>query len=557
MKTLLIGVNSKYIHTALAIDYIYGMCGDFDVEKMEFNINQSLNYVFGEIIKKKPDVIMFSTYIWNIEYIQKLSSDLKKVTDAIIVWGGIEASFDIDEHFKNNPSLDIIIRDEGEITTVELLKSLQNKSDLKEVLGISYRDGESIINNLPRPLIKNLDIVPSPFVNLKAEPGKIIYYEMSRGCPFKCTFCMSSTIKGVRYFSTDRIKSDLIHIINSGAKIVKLVDRTFNANERESIEMMTFIKEHAKDDMTFHMELMAHLISDNFLDFLSTLPKQMFQFEIGVQSSNPQTLEAIERKADLDRLKYVVKKIESYNNIHQHVDQIAGLPYEDYNSFKRSFDYIYSLGAEKYQLGFLKVLRGSKIKKDAQKYGIKYMSYPPYEVLETKYLTALELQKIKIIEDIVEKFSNENYFKNTIVYLLNNRSPFEFFEEMSDYWENHGYDKIGHKREDLYKYLHDFVKHRDDIDYITELLRLDFITNNRKNPDKYLNPQPVKLSDYHEILNDVEVRKLFGVDLDSPTKFLVKHFRFEYFNFNDEKKLFGVRYDSKTPIAIEIKNSSS
>lgn len=555
MKTLLIGINSKYIHTALAVDYIYGMCGDFDVEKMDFNINQNLNYVYGEIIKKKPDVIMFSTYIWNIEYIAKLTSDLKKTTNAIIVWGGIEASFDVEEHLANNPALDIIIRDEGELTVPILLNALENNKDYQDILGLSYRYGDEIINNLPRPLIKNLDIIPSPFIDIKAEPGKIIYYEMSRGCPFKCTFCMSSTIKGVRYFSSERIKSDLLHIINSGAKIVKLVDRTFNANEKESIDMMNFIKDHAPDDMVFHMELMAHLISDKFLDFLSTLPKNMFQFEIGVQSANPKTLEAIERRADLGRLKYVVKKIESFGNIHQHVDQIAGLPYEDYESFKKSFDYIYSLGAEKYQLGFLKVLRGSKIKHDAEKYGIKYNTYPPYEVLETKYMTALELQKIKIIEDIVEKFSNENYFKHTIEYLLEDKSPFDFFESMSDYWEENGYDKVGHKREALYEYLHNFVKAREDIEHITELLRLDFISNNRKNPDAYLNPMPVKLSDYHEILNNIEVRKLFDVDLDTPTKFLVKNFRFEYFNFDGEKKLFGVRYDLKNPVAKEIEKS--
>lgn len=542
MKVLLIGVNSKYIHTALAVDYIYNMCRDFDVERLEFNINQNLNFVYGEIIKRKPDVILFSTYIWNIEFIKKLTSDLSKVTDAVIGWGGIEASFDIMEHFNENPGLDIIIRDEGEITTPELLKLIEEGRGYDDLLGVSYRVGERVVSNPPRPLIKNLDIIPSPFVNMICPPGKIVYYEMSRGCPFRCTFCMSSTIKGVRYFSSERIKSDLIHIINSGAKIVKLVDRTFNANERESIEMMQFIVENAREGMTFHMELMAHLISDEFLDFLKTLPKHLFQFEIGIQSSNPETLKAIERKTDLDRLKYVVKKIESFGNIHQHVDQIAGLPYEDYASFKKSFDYIYSLGAEKYQLGFLKVLRGSKIKSQADLHEIKYNAYPPYEVLSTKYLSALELTRIKIIEDIVEKFSNENYFKNTMDYLLKDKSPFDFFEKMSIYWETNGFDKVGHKREDLYKLLYDFVDKDENIDYITELLRLDFITHNRKNPPDYLNPRPVKLSDYHDILNIKSVRTLFGVDEDTPTKFLVKDFRFERFNFDGSEELYGVMY---------------
>lgn len=542
MKILLIGVNSKYIHTALAVDYIYNMCRDFDVKKMEFNINQNLVHTYGEIIKEKPDVILFSTYIWNIEYIRKLTSDLSKVLDATIVWGGIEASFDICEHFKMNPGLDIIVRDEGELTVPELLNAIETHGELKNVLGISYREGKKIIQNKPRPLIKNLDIIPSPFVGMHAPPGKIVYYEMSRGCPFKCTFCMSSTIKGVRYFSKERIQSDLIHIINSGAKIVKLVDRTFNANEKESIEMMNFIVEHARSGMTFHMELMAHLISEKFLDFLSTLPVHLFQFEIGVQSSNPKTLKAIERVTDLDRLKYVVSKIKSFGNIHQHVDQIAGLPYEDYESFGKSFDYIYNLGAEKHQLGFLKVLRGSKMKAEAKEHGIVYNSYPPYEVLKTKYISAEEIRKIKIIEDIVEKFSNEDYFKRTIDYVLKDQRPFEFFEKMSEYWEKNGYHKVGHKREDLYKYLYDFLKNRKDIDIVRELLRLDFIENNRKNPGKFLQPRPVELEKYHDYLNEEEIRKKFGLTMKSPTKFLVKDFKFEKIVLDGKEHVFGVMY---------------
>lgn len=542
MKVLLVGVNSKYIHTALAVDYIYGMCGNFDVEKLEFNINQNLNFVYGEILKREADVILFSTYIWNIDYISKLTSDLSQVTDAIIGWGGIESNFEIEDHFKENPGLDIIIRDEGELTVPDLLEVLENKRDLKNVLGISYREGENIFHNPPRPLIKDLDIIPSPFVDIKCPPGKIIYYEMSRGCPFKCTFCMSSTIKGVRYFSTERIKSDLLYIMDSGAKIVKLVDRTFNANERESIEMMTFIRDNVKTDMVFHMELMAHLISDNFLEFLSTLPKGLFQFEVGVQSSNPKTLEAIERRADLDRLKYVVQKIRSFNNIHQHVDQIAGLPYEDYKSFKESFNYIYSLGAEKFQLGFLKVLRGSKIKAQAAEHGIKFTTYAPYEVLETKYISALELKRIKVIEDLVEKFSNEDYFAHTLDYVIKDYEPFDFFEAMSIFWEDHGYTEIGHSRDSLYEYFYEFLSGRPDIEYIKELLRLDFISNNRKNPPAFLNPQPLALPVYHELLDKAEVRKLFDLDMTSPTKYLVKDFRFEYFNFNNKKVLYGVKY---------------
>ena len=552
MKVLLVGVNSKYIHTALAVQYIYGCCTDFDVEKLEFNINQEISHTYGEIIKRKPDVVMFSTYIWNIDYIERLTSDISKVSKAIVVWGGIESSFDTEEFFEKNPGLDIIIRDEGELTTPALLSAIEEKTPLSDVEGITFRENGNIITNPPRPLIRNLDEIPSPFKDYKNPPGKIVYYEMSRGCPFKCTFCMSSTIKGVRYFSKERIESDLLYIINSGATIVKLVDRTFNANERESMDMMNFIVEHAHEGMVFHMELMAHLISDKFLEFLSTLPKGLFQFEIGVQSSNPETLKAIERVTDLERLKYVVSKIRSYGNIHQHVDQIAGLPYEDYESFGHSFDFIYGLGAEKHQLGFLKVLRGSKMKADAAKYGIVYSEYPPYEVLKTNYINEFEIMRIKIIEDLVEKFSNEDYFSNTLDYLLKDERPFKFFEDMAIYWEKNGYHKVGHSRVDLYKKLYDFLKERDDIDEITELLRLDFFINNRSNPADYLKPRFVKLEKFHDFLNIESVRDEFSLDMSRPTKFLVKDFRFHRFFFEKEERVFGFYYTDGDTISKDV-----
>ncbi|MCI6609221.1 MAG: B12-binding domain-containing radical SAM protein [Ezakiella sp.] len=542
MKTLLIAINSKYIHTALAVDYLYEVTKDLNTEKMEFNINQNYSHVFYEIAQKKPEVILFSTYIWNIDYIRKLSRDLKKATGAMIGWGGIEASFDVDEHFKNNPALDLIIRGEGEVSTRELLFALENNADLRNVSGVSFRNDDKIIHNKNRELIKNLDDIPSPFDNFKYTKGKIVYYEMARGCPFKCTFCMSSTIKGVRYFGEKRIKSDILKIINSGAKIVKLVDRTFNANEKKSMEFMDFIRENARPGMIFHMELMAHLISDEFLDYLRTLPKGLFQFEIGVQSTNTKTLEAIERVTDFDRLKNVVEKIHSYNNIHQHVDQIAGLPYEDYESFRKSFDDIYSLPAEKHQLGFLKVLRGSKMKLDAEKYGLVYSENPPYEVLRTDFISTDELYRLKIIEDLVEEFRNENHFDNTLSYLLKDISPFVFYEELSKFWEKNGYHKVGHKLEDLYKKLYEFLLRRSDIAIIIELIRLDFISNIDKNPPEYLNPRPVLNEEKHEILKDKRVRALFEIGMETPTKFLVKDFRFEKIKIGGVIKMVGVNY---------------
>lgn len=552
MKILLIGINARYSHQNLAIEYIKKYNSELELENLEFNINQVYDRIYGDIIKADGDVICFSTYIWNVDLIFHLASDLKKAKpESYIILGGPEVSFDTEEILKDNPAVDIIIRGEGEETSRILFNKLIDGESYKDVLGISYRKDEEVFINPDRELIPDLDIIPSPYENYKAPKGKMVYYEMSRGCPFKCAYCLSSTIKGVRYFSKERIKSDLIHLMKSGAHTIKLVDRTFNSNEKFSIEIMNFIKEQNPKGVTFHLELMAHLISDRFLEFLSTMPKDLFQFEVGIQSANEKTLEEIFRVSDLERLAYVVKKIRSYNNIHQHVDLIAGLPYEDYDSFGKSFDFAYSLGAEKLQLGFLKLLRGSNLRLRGEKLGIVYSEYPPYEVISTKWLNPKEIYRLKLIEDLVEKFSNEDYFKWTIEYLIE-ESAFKFFEEFSYYWEDKNYHKVHHSRVSLYKILYDYIIDRPDAEGIIEVIRLDYLLNENKPPKKFMNPQNLDTTEEHELLHNEKVRKEFGLDMSIPTKKLIKDFQFQGFGFGGQKRIFGFYYSNKGTIRVDI-----
>lgn len=556
MKTILVGINAKYSHQNLAIEYIRGYSNNKNIKCKEFNINQTVDDIYRELLEIRPDAIGFSTYIWNYAFVERLTSDLKKALPQLVIfWGGPEVSFDSFELMSKNPAVDFIVRGEGEETVSQLVQSLEEGRSVDDILGISFRKDGKIVINDERPLIKNLDTIPSPFKNYKATNGKMVYFEMSRGCPFKCAYCLSSTIKGVRYFSKDRIKEDLLRIIDSGADTVKLVDRTFNANEDFSIEIMSFIIENAKEGMCFHMELMAHLISDKFLDFLQAMPKGLFQFEIGIQSSNEKTLKAINRATNLDKLAKSVKKIKSYGNIHQHIDLIVGLPYEDMNSFKNSFNYAYSLGVEKLQIGFLKMLRGSKLRKMAEEFGLVYSDYPSYEIIKNSWLSPFEVRKLKILEDVVEKFYNEDYFENTINYLVDLDNPYLFFEDFANFWEQNSYQNERHSRVSLYERFADFINENypNKKEEILEVLRFDFLTNQNSPAKDFLNPKPIDLKEYHDLVKDQKLREKFSLTMEETTKKLVKDFKFEEFvNLSGQRSVYGFYYHPRGINILDI-----
>ncbi|HHV38733.1 MAG TPA: B12-binding domain-containing radical SAM protein [Tepidimicrobium sp.] len=544
MKTILTTLNASYIHSSLSIRYLKSYSEDMhDIELAEFTINQSIDYIVGELYKRNPDIIGFSAYIWNIEEVLRISETIKTINpDIIIILGGPEVSFDGAQILKKHDFIDFIIFGEGEITFKELLKSVSDGiKDFEKIKGLVYRDGNHVIQNAPRPLIDDLNSIPSPYKEVGTNfKNKIVYYESSRGCPFNCQFCLSSTIKGVRYFNIDRVKKDLENLIEANVRQIKFVDRTFNANKRYAMEIMQFIMDKDPEDINFHFEVTGHLVDGEMLQFIKSAKEGLFQFEIGVQSTNPKTIEAIDRVTDFQRLKSVSKEIKSFRNIHQHLDLIAGLPYEDYSSFKKSFNYVYEIGPEKIQLGFLKLLKGSGLRKNRRKYGFKFLDIPPYEVLETDYITFREMLKLKGIEDLVEKYYNGGYFKNTLGYLITNKyeTSFDLFEDLLDYWEMKGYHSVSHSRKKLYRILLDFCCYRgfSDLDIINEILKYDYIYNNRgfnipayfkRSNISFLRERKHNILKNEKLLNACLVRHK-----DIPTKKIINKVHIEGFKLN-------------------------
>lgn len=544
MKVILSTLNSKFIHSCLSIRYLKGYVEDLTyIDIKEYTINQSIDFIASDLYKLEPDVIGFSTYIWNLTETLKICKILKMVNPRLkIILGGPEVSFDGEKILEDNKFVDFIIYGEGEETFREFVKNLiKGNEDYINIQGLIYREGNRTITNPPRPLIKDLNSIPSPYKNIGDEfENKIIYFESSRGCPFNCEFCLSSTIKGVRYFGIDRVKEELNNLIDGKVRQVKFVDRTFNANKKYAMEIMNFIIDKDPKDINFHFEVTAHLLDREMLDFLSGVKEGLFQFEVGVQSTNLDTIEAIGRTTDFEKLRDITKEIKSYKNIHQHLDLIAGLPYEGYNSFRKSFNDVYEIRPEKIQLGFLKLLKGSGLRKDEDKYGFKYLDLPPYEILENDFISYKEIIKLKAIEDLVERYYNEGYFEHSLEYIVNNHytSPFDFYEDFSFYWEKEDYHKISNSRNSLYEILMKFYKHKgfDDVCIFNELLRFDFIKNNKGSRiPRGISSLGVGISqkDIHEILKDERVIKEYLLEYkDLPTKKIIQDIAIEGFGVN-------------------------
>lgn len=496
MKILLVSLDSKFIHANLAVRYLRNFVLDdgYDIEIKEFTINQKEDYILGELYNSKADVFCFSCYIWNIEYIKEIAIILKEAMPNIkILCGGPEVSFEVQKFMEEETFVDYVISGEGEIPFKDFLHQIHSKKPkFKKVNGLSYRENESIIINRNIEPIQDLDVIKYPYLEEDSFEEKIIYYESSRGCPFSCSFCMSSIDKTMRNFSIERVKEDLGKLLKTNARQIKFVDRTFNANYKRSMEIMEFIKNNNPKNMNIHFEITADIINEEFLNYLTNMPVNMFQFEIGIQSLNEETLCEINRHMDIQKVYNVVSKIQENNNIHMHLDLIAGLPYENYESFKKSFDGIHALNVEKIQLGFLKVLKGTKIYEDKEKHKIKYRKTAPYETYCTKYITLGEMLKLKQIEELVDKYYNEKYFEKSLHYILENmftESPFEFYEEFSAYWQTNDLYKISHGRKKLYEILYKYMVCKDKItDEFISLLRYDFVYNNqREEIPTYLN----------------------------------------------------------------------
>ncbi|NJJ34256.1 B12-binding domain-containing radical SAM protein [Clostridioides difficile] len=562
MKILLTTLNSKFIHTNLAIRYLKEFVRDLiEVDMKEYTINNDLDYILKDIYKNEYDIILFSTYIWNVGDIVKLCDNLKKIRpNTKIALGGPEVSYDSYEAMKKYDFVDYILYGEGELIFKDLVLHLQGKKDINNVNGLVYRQGNEIIVNKPMELLQNLDEIPSPYENLnpKEYENRIVYYESSRGCPFNCQYCLSSTIPGLRYFSLDRIKSDLKALIDARVSQIKFIDRTFNANKKVAMEIMDFLMKNDNGYTTYHFEVTAYLIDDKMLEFLADCKEGLFQFEIGVQSTNEKTLDAVGRRDDFKKLSHVVQTVASYRNIHQHLDLIAGLPYEDYKSFENSFNDVFNLGIEHLQLGFLKMIKGTGMRKVADEHGFKYKDYAPYEFLYNNYISYEETLKLKDIEDILERYYNSKNFVLSMRYIIGRfykQSPFKFFETFAKYFDENGYFDLAQGKNQLYKILMDFYNENInmDNDVFNDILKYDYISLGKtSNIPQFFNKLDV--DDFknrcHVFLQDnANLSTYLPSFVDKPAKHIIKYVHFEPFKFNV--------VDLKSDINIEIREEKN
>ncbi|WP_294064231.1 B12-binding domain-containing radical SAM protein [uncultured Fusobacterium sp.] len=509
-KIVLAGINSQYVHLNLAVRYLKKYVeanSDLKIEIYETNINNQVFNIIKDIYELNPNKIIFSTYIWNKEYVVEIVRELKKVLPNVeIILGGPEVSYKWEKFMANMPEVDALLLGEGEKVILNFL----TKKD-KKALGVVYRENGEIIFNGIEPIIENLDIVPFPYEDWELEDRtKIFYYESSRGCPFSCSYCLSSIDKTVRYYSLDRVKKDLKRFLDSPIKLLKFVDRTFNLKKERYMEIWKFLLENYREGITFHFEINANIFDDETLDFLEKVPKGYFQFEIGVQSINPETMVAIKRNNILDKLAHNVRRIS--RNIHLHLDLIAGLPYETYDIFKDSFNYVYNLKPEMIQLGFLKLLKGTQMYDEVEKYQYKYYSKPPYEVFSNKFISFGELVKLKNLEKMLDYYYNSEKFRYTCDFVIKNNfdSAFTFFEKIADYYDKKGYLKISHKEVALFNILYDFYVENNlkDLDIFVEFLKYDYLALGKpgsypewlkSNKDSELHNQLIKDSEFKSV----------------------------------------------------------
>ncbi|MCR5213780.1 MAG: B12-binding domain-containing radical SAM protein [Eubacterium sp.] len=489
MKFLLVAVNAKYIHSNPAIYSLYAYAEakyGHMIEIAEYTINQRTEDILAMIYERKPDAIGFSTYIWNWNVISEILSNLSKVLPDTDIWlGGPQVSYNADQVLAQFPNVKGIMVGEGEVTFSEILEKYEkgNVNDFASVDGLCLRTGYT----KPRGMT-DLSGLPFLYHNMEPFTNRIIYYESSRGCPYRCSYCLSSIDKTVRLRDMDLVKKELDFFLKNKVNQVKFVDRTFNCAHDHAMEIWKYLYEHDNGITNFHFEISADIIKDEELEMLNKLRPGQVQLEIGVQSVNARTLEAINRKMDLERLEYVVAKIRESHNIHQHLDLIAGLPYEDYDSFGRSFDRVYGMRPDQLQLGFLKVLSGAPISSQTEKYGIVYTKQPPYEVLYTNWLSYSDVIRLKKIEEMVEMYYNSNQFINTLNYLVKAfKSPFAMFESLADYFEEQGCFINSPSRAYRYVVLLDFANKYDEgkEEIYKELLTYDlYLRENMKSrPD--------------------------------------------------------------------------
>ena len=500
MKILLAACNAKYIHSNLAVYNLKSCSGEYSsrVVVKEYTINQIRDDILKDIYLEQPDVVCFSCYIWNISFVRELVPDLKKILPQVELWaGGPEVSYDAVEFLKKNPVFFGVMVGEGEETFHELAGYyIERKPEtLSGIRGVAFRDenkGRDIVHTGWRELM-DLSKVPFAYSNLTEFKNRIIYYESSRGCPFSCSYCLSSIDKKLRFRDIELVKKELQFFIDNKVPQVKFVDRTFNCKHDHAMEIWRYITENDNGITNFHFEISADLLRAEELALMKTMRPGLIQLEIGVQSTNPQTIKAIRRTMDFEKLKGIVEQIHSFGNIHQHLDLIAGLPYEGYDSFHKSFCDVYALRPEQFQLGFLKVLKGSHMMEMTGEYQILYKDREPYEVLSTAWMTYGEILRLKMVESMVEVYYNSGQFKNTLVFLEKYfDDPFRMYEALGRFYEKKGYSEISHSRMRRYEILMEFAGEQKEIpsEALSDVMLLDlYLRENLKSRPSFASDQ--------------------------------------------------------------------
>ena len=468
MKILLAACNAKYIHSNLAVYDLQAYAAKYadHIILKEYTINQQKDDIMRDIYLEHPDVVCVSCYIWNISFVKELMADLTKILPDADFWaGGPEVSYDAEKFLAENPEFTGVMVGEGEETFLELSGHYieQSPADLKDITGVCYRDGEKIVHNGWRQIM-DLSSIPFIYKDLADFKNRIIYYESSRGCPFSCSYCLSSIDKKLRFRDTEMVKKELQFFIDNKVPQVKFVDRTFNCKHDHAMAIWKYINEHDNGVTNFHFEISADLLREEELQEMSTMRPGLIQLEIGVQSTNPDTIKAIHRTMDFEKLKGIVNRIHSFGNIHQHLDLIAGLPYEDYDSFRKSFNDVYALKPQQLQLGFLKVLKGSHMMEMCQEYEIVYKTREPYEVLSTRWLDYDHVLKLKNVENMVEVYYNSGQFQNTLEYLEGFfPDAFSIYEGLGRFYMEKGYGDVSHTRMRRYEILLEFLENVPEI----------------------------------------------------------------------------------------------
>lgn len=477
MKFLLAAVNTKYIHSNPAVYSLKAYAEKKEpslrgqIEIAEYTINHHISDILADLYARKPDAIGFSCYIWNIDYVLELAEEMKKLLPQTMIWlGGPEVSFDADRLLKIYPFLTGIICGEGEETFFQLVQAYRQA----QAEGCSFA-------KVSAGQLQNAEVVLSevPFLYEDSAPfeNRILYYESSRGCPFRCSYCLSSIDKTVRLRDIEIVKKELAFFIEKKVRQVKFVDRTFNCNKAHALAIWEYLLAHDNGVTNFHFEIAADLLGEEELELLARFRPGALQLEIGVQSTNEQTIAEIDRRMDVERLRNVVKRIHDGGNIHIHLDLIAGLPYEDYASFGASFNDVFAMQPEQLQLGFLKVLKGSKMYQKAEDYGLVYRSKPPYEVLYTDWLSFEDVCRLKRMEEMVELYYNSNQFTVTLpVAIRRFSSAFAFFEALSDYYEEQGYFVQSPARSYRYQVLLAFLKEQLSLEEMEEMFFAECLT---------------------------------------------------------------------------------